>query len=143
MGASTAISNVDPISREQSIRSLKSIKSEKIVEVPEQIERPVTPPPVKEEVIVKKDENKVKRLPSKRISFTKHQQGGPTIIESPTFDSKTKLKELKKLMKKKDIKTDLLIAQFFLELTTRQRHILEKEYDQTEKGKNLREQFQN
>ena len=46
-------------------------------------------------------------------------------------------------MKKKDIKTDLLIAQFFLELTTRQRHILEKEYDQTEKGKNLREQFQN
>jgi len=142
--ASTIMSEVPQFSREPSMRS---IVSQKVVIAPIVENRIVEEQmPAQAPVVIPRNTAQeapaIKRLPSKRISFTKHQQGGPTIIEANTFDSKTKLKELKKLMKKKNVETDLAIATLFLGLTTRQRHLIEKEYDQTEKKK-LREQFQN
>ena len=85
---------------------------------------------------------KLQKSNSRRtITFTKHENGGPTIIANPDkTDLNIQLKELTKYLKNKKAKNDMKIADILVQLTTSQRHDLERLYDESNK-KPLRSLF--
>jgi len=146
-------SNVSNFSRERSIRSsMKSVQREAVQRTEAE------PEPTQPKIVVPLDNNSlssatkgpapkppsaaIKRTPSKRISFTKHQNGGPTIIENRNWNSKQALTDLKKALKMNPAKGgDVAVGTILLGMTTAQRHIIEREFEADGKRR-LRDLFQ-
>lgn len=85
----------------------------------------------------------LKKANSRRtITFTRHENGGPTIVAKPdSVDMDPILINLKKLLKQTPKKADLKIAELLVQLTTKQRHKLERLYDDSNPKKPLRSLF--
>ena len=82
----------------------------------------------------------IRRAQSKRVSFIKDTQGGPT-VKAKIWDVQKQVKALKKNLGKSGFKRDMAIAEIIIPLTYDQRERLQKEYRDQSKGKDLREQF--
>ena len=129
----------DGISLDPSLRSrvLPSRNpSERLVEE-NQAARPASASSSKRSKKIKLRKNNSRRT----ITFTRHEQGGPTVRAREDWDVDNYLKELSKLLKMKPKNSDDKIADLLIRLTTNQRHQLERLFDESNQKKPLRSYF--